>query len=127
MSDTSFSGALDTLKEHLVGYDDGVEQFKLALLTGQHVLLVGRPGRGKSYPGRLFINCVRGAHIFRTQITAYTMPDHLVGAPIPHTYLEEGTAGLQYGQRHPQLRSRHAGRVQRRAGRACPQPEHHSV
>ena len=90
MSDTTFSGALDTLKEHLVGYDDGVEQYKLALLTGQHVLLVGRPGRGKSYPGRLFINCVRGAHIFRTQITAYTMPDHLVGAPIPHTYLEEG-------------------------------------
>ena len=90
MSDTTFSGALDTLKEHLVGYDDGVEQFKLALLTAQHVLLVGRPGRGKSYPGRLFVNCVRGAHIFRTQITAYTMPDHLVGAPIPHTYLEEG-------------------------------------
>ncbi len=90
MSETSFSGALDTLKEHLVGYDDGVEQYKLALLTGQHMLLVGRPGRGKSYPGRLFINCVRGAHIFRTQITAYTMPDHLVGAPIPHTYLEEG-------------------------------------
>ena len=28
--------------------------------------------------------------VFRTQITAYTMPDHLVGAPIPHTYLEEG-------------------------------------
>lgn len=90
MSETSFSGALDTLKEHLVGYDDGVEQYKLALLTGQHMLLVGRPGRGKSYPGRLFINSVRGARIFRTQITAYTMPDHLVGAPIPHTYLEEG-------------------------------------
>ena len=33
---------------------------------------------------------VRGARVFRTQITAYTMPDHLVGAPIPHTYLEEG-------------------------------------
>lgn len=90
MSDTSFSNALDTLKEHLVGYDDGVEQFKLALLTGQHMLLVGRPGRGKSYPARLFIGCVTGARIFRTQITAYTMPDHLVGAPIPHTYLEEG-------------------------------------
>jgi hypothetical protein len=90
MSDTSFSNALDTLKEHLVGYDDGVEQYKLALLTGQHMLLVGRPGRGKSYPGRLFIGAVRNARVFRTQITAYTMPDHLVGAPIPHTYLEEG-------------------------------------
>ncbi len=90
MGDTSFSGALDTLKEHLVGYDDGVEQFKLALLTGQHMLLVGRPGRGKSYPGRMFINSVNRARVFRTQITAYTMPDHLVGAPIPHTYLEEG-------------------------------------
>lgn len=90
MSDTSFSDALDTLKEHLVGYDDGVEQFKLALLTSQHMLLVGRPGRGKSYPGRLFIGAIRNARVFRTQITAYTMPDHLVGAPIPHTYLEEG-------------------------------------
>lgn len=90
MSDTSFSTALDTLKEHLVGYDDGVEQFKLALLTGQHMLLVGKPGRGKSYPARLFIGAVRGAKLFRTQITAYTMPDHLVGAPVPHTYLEEG-------------------------------------
>ena len=90
MSDTSFSNSLDTLKEHLVGYDDGVEQFKLALLTGQHMLLVGRPGRGKSYPARLFIGAIRNARVFRTQITAYTMPDHLVGAPIPHTYLEEG-------------------------------------
>jgi hypothetical protein len=90
MSDTSFSNALDTLKEHLVGYDEGVEQFKLALLTGQHMLLVGRPGRGKSYPARMFLGAVRNARIFRTQITAYTMPDHLVGAPIPHTYLEEG-------------------------------------
>ena len=90
MSDISFSSALDTLKEHLIGYDDGVEQFKLALLTGQHVLLVGRPGRGKSYPSRMFLGAVRGAKIFRTQITAYTMPDHLVGAPIPQTYLEQG-------------------------------------
>jgi len=90
VSDTSFSTALDTLKEHLVGYDEGVEQFKLALLTGQHMLLVGRPGRGKSYPARLFLGAVQGARVFRTQITAYTMPDHLVGAPIPHTYLEEG-------------------------------------
>ena len=90
MSDTSFSQSLDQLKEHLVGYDDGVEQFKLALLTGQHMLLVGRPGRGKSYPARLFIGSVQHSRVFRTQITAYTMPDHLVGAPIPHTYLEEG-------------------------------------
>lgn len=87
---SAFSDALDTLKEHLVGYDDGVEQFKLALLTGQHMLLVGKPGRGKSYPSRLFLGAVRSARLFRTQITAYTMPDHLVGAPIPHTYLEEG-------------------------------------
>ena len=90
MSQTDFSDALDTLKEHLVGYDDGVEQFKLALLTGQHMLLVGKPGRGKSYPARLFVGAVKSARLFRTQITAYTMPDHLVGAPIPHTYLEEG-------------------------------------
>ncbi len=90
MSDTTFSAALDTLKEHLIGYDDGVEQFKLALITGQHILLVGKPGRGKSYPSRMFLGAVRNARIFRTQITAYTMPDHLVGAPIPQTYLEQG-------------------------------------
>lgn len=90
MSDTSFSQALDTLKENLVGYDDGIEQFKLALVTRQHLLLVGKPGRGKSYPARLFMGAVQHARIFRTQITAYTMPDHLVGAPIPHTYLHEG-------------------------------------
>ena len=90
MSDTDFSNALDTLKEHLVGYDDGIEQFKLALLTGQHILLVGKPGRGKSYPARLFVCAITSARVFRTQITAYTMPDQLVGAPIPHTYLEEG-------------------------------------
>jgi hypothetical protein len=54
------------------------------------MLLVGKPGRGKSYPARLFTGAVRNARIFRTQITAYTMPDHLVGSPIPHTYLEEG-------------------------------------
>ena len=90
MRDSSFSTALDTLKEHLVGYDEGVEQFKLALLTGRHMLLVGRTGRGKSYPARLFLGAVRNARLFRTQITAYTMPDHLVGSPIPETYLREG-------------------------------------
>lgn len=90
MSEPSFSVTLDTLKEHLVGYDEGIEQFKLALLTRQHMLLVGRPGRGKSYPARLFAGSIINARVFRTQITAYTMPDHLVGAPIPHTYLEEG-------------------------------------
>lgn len=90
MSDISFSTALDTLKEHLVGYDDCIDQFKLALLTGQHMLLVGKPGRGKSYPARLFVGAIRNARVFRTQITAYTMPDHLVGAPIPSTYLQEG-------------------------------------
>ena len=90
MSDTDFSNTLDALKEHLVGYDEGIEQFKLALLTGQHLLLVGKPGRGKSYPARLFVGAITSARVFRTQITAYTMPDQLVGAPIPHTYLEEG-------------------------------------
>ncbi|HZT40743.1 MAG TPA: AAA family ATPase [Chthonomonadaceae bacterium] len=90
MSESGFSTALDTLKEHLVGYDAGIEQFKLALLTGRHQLLVGRPGRGKSYPARLFLGAIRGARVFRTQITAYTLPDHLVGAPIPQIYLHEG-------------------------------------
>jgi hypothetical protein len=90
MSETAFSTALDTLKEHLVGYEEGIEQFKLALLTGQHLLLVGRPGRGKSYPARLFLGAVQQARLFRTQITAYTLPDHLVGAPIPNIYLAEG-------------------------------------
>ena len=33
MSRSPFPQSLDTLKEHLVGYDEGVEQFKLALLT----------------------------------------------------------------------------------------------
>lgn len=90
MAGSSFSNTLDTLKEHLVGYDEGVEQFKLALLTGRHLLLVGKPGRGKSYPARLFLGAVRSARVFRTQITAYTLPDHLVGAPIPQIYLAEG-------------------------------------
>lgn len=90
MTGKEFSRALDELTHYLVGYEDFITQFKLALLTRNHILLHGETGSGKSYACRVALGAIKGAEVFRTQVSAFTVPDHLIGAQIPEAYLQRG-------------------------------------
>ncbi len=78
------------LRTYLVGYDDALVQAALALLTRNHMFLVGPTGQGKSTFLTLVSELFDGAVIFRPQLSAFTIPDHLIGPPIPSVYRREG-------------------------------------
>jgi MoxR-like ATPase len=90
MTGKAFNEAFDELTRYLVGYEDLVMQLKLAFLTRNHVLINGRTGAGKSYAARTALGLISDAKVFRTQVSAFTIPDHLVGAMIPDKYLTSG-------------------------------------
>jgi MoxR-like ATPase len=78
------------LRTFLVGYEDALTQAALALLTRNHLFLVGPTGQGKSTFLSLLSELFDGAAIFRPQLSAFTIPDHLIGPPIPSVYRREG-------------------------------------
>ncbi len=82
--------AIYGLRTFLVGYDDALIQAALALLTRNHMFLVGHTGQGKSTFLTLLSELFDGAVIFRPQLSAFTIPDHLIGPPIPSVYRREG-------------------------------------
>lgn len=82
--------AIYGLRTFLVGYDDALIQAALALLTRNHMFLVGPTGQGKSTFLTLLSELFDGAAIFRPQLSAFTIPDHLIGPPIPSVYRREG-------------------------------------
>jgi MoxR-like ATPase len=90
MTGKEFNEAFDELSRYLVGYDDMIMQLKLAFLTRSHLLINGRTGAGKSYAARTALGLISGASVFRTQVSAFSIPDHLIGAMIPEKYLSSG-------------------------------------
>jgi len=54
------------------------------------MFLVGPTGQGKSTFITLLSELFDGAAIFRPQLSAFTIPDHLIGPPIPSVYRREG-------------------------------------
>lgn len=82
--------AIFGLRTFLVEYDDALVQAALALLTRNHMFLVGPTGQGKSTFLSLLSELFDGAAIFRPQLSAFTIPDHLIGPPIPSVYRREG-------------------------------------
>ena len=90
MTGKELSVAFDGLSRYLVGYEELIAQLKLAFLTRNHALIYGRTGAGKSYAARVTLGALTGAEVFRTQMTAFTLPDHLIGAMVPERYLSTG-------------------------------------
>jgi MoxR-like ATPase len=82
--------AIFGLRTFLVEYDEALVQAALALLTRNHMFLVGPSGQGKSTFLTLLSELFDGAAIFRPQLSAFTIPDHLIGPPIPSVYRREG-------------------------------------
>src|SRR2546428_835898 len=56
-----------------------IEGLILALLSRQHILLVGPKGAAKSMMIRMLANSIQGARYFERLLTRFTLPDELFG------------------------------------------------
>ena len=68
------------IAKHVIGREQIVRQTFIALLTGEHQLLISRTGMAKSLLARQIFACFEGATIFEKQLTKDTMPENLFGA-----------------------------------------------
>jgi len=68
------------ISKHVIGREQTVLQAFIALLTGEHQLLISRTGMAKSLLARQIFACFEGATIFEKQLTKDTMPENLFGA-----------------------------------------------
>lgn len=80
----SISGAINEcirfVAKHVIGREQVVRQTFIALLTGEHQLLISRTGMAKSLLARQIFSCFEGAQVFEKQLTKDTMPENLFGA-----------------------------------------------
>src|SRR5436309_3110421 len=56
-----------------------IEGLSLAVLSRQHILLVGPKGAAKSMMIRMLAGSIQGAHYFERLLTRFTLPDELFG------------------------------------------------
>jgi MoxR-like ATPase len=80
---------LQPLKDRFVGRDEVVDLIALALVSGEHLFLLGPPGTAKSLVIRQFAQAVRGSY-FEYMLTRFSEPNEIFG-PIDIARLREGT------------------------------------
>lgn len=83
---------LKELKEQMsnafIDRDEVIESLVLALLSGEHVVILGPPGTGKSDLVRAFCSAIGGNH-FQALLTRFSKPDEVVG-PVDIQELSNG-------------------------------------
>ena len=67
------------MESRLFERHDEIEGLLLALLSRQHLLLVGPKGAAKSMMIRMLANSIQGARYFERLLTRFTLPDELFG------------------------------------------------
>ena len=78
----------EKLKEPFVGREEEARAIVLALLTREHVVLIGEPGTAKSAMARRLAELIN-ARFFKYLLTKYTEPSELLG-PLDLKALREG-------------------------------------
>ncbi|NOZ88429.1 MAG: MoxR family ATPase [Crenarchaeota archaeon] len=78
----------EKLKEPFVGREEEARAILLALLTREHVVLIGEPGTAKSAMARRLAELIN-ARFFKYLLTKYTEPSELFG-PLDLRALKEG-------------------------------------
>lgn len=79
---------IDQLSEGLVERDLEVRLALLAMLSGEHILLIGPPGTAKSEVARRLVMAVGEGQIFERLLTRFSVPEDLFG-PLSLKALEE--------------------------------------
>ncbi|QDV35067.1 AAA family ATPase [Tautonia plasticadhaerens] len=79
---------IDPLKRRFVGRDEVVDLIALAVVSGEHLFLLGPPGTAKSAVIRGFAEAVQGRY-FEYLLTRFSEPNELFG-PIDLVRLREG-------------------------------------
>src|ERR1700756_5307240 len=77
------------LKERFVGRDEVIDLIALALVSGEHLFLLGPPGTAKSALIREFARAVKGRY-FEYMLTRFSEPNEIFG-PIDIARLREGS------------------------------------
>ncbi len=78
-----------TLEEYFLGKSEVVRLMLIAVVAGEHMLLIGPPGTAKSALVRMFAKLV-DARYFEYLLTRFTEPNEIFG-PIDITAFREGT------------------------------------
>lgn len=74
-----FQALQSEMEAHLFERRDELEGLLLALLSRQHLLLIGPKGAAKSLMIRLLVGSIEGAKYFERLLTRFTLPDELFG------------------------------------------------
>jgi MoxR-like ATPase len=72
-------GLAGDLRAAMVGRDEEIEGLLAAAIAGEHVLLLGPKGTGKSLLARLFAKAFTGAQYFEVLLTRYSVPEEVFG------------------------------------------------
>ncbi len=89
MTQAKLQQVREALKERFIERDVIVDGMLVALLSRQHVLLLGPPGTAKSMLARQVCSAVDGAMYFEWLLTKFSTPEELFG-PVSLRALEEG-------------------------------------
>jgi MoxR-like ATPase len=76
---SKFQGLQHEMEGHLFERHEELEGLLLALLSRQHLLLVGPKGAAKSLMIRMLTSAIEGARYFERLLTRFTLPDELFG------------------------------------------------
>ncbi len=74
------TGIRNELKASYLERDEVIDGTLIALLTGNHMLLIGPPGTAKSQLVSEVCNKIKGAQYFQWLLTKFTAPEELFGA-----------------------------------------------
>lgn len=77
----------NALKDMFVERESVIDGMLVAWLAGEHVLMLGPPGTGKSALARAFSEAVAGGNFFQWLLTKFSTPEELFG-PISFTGLK---------------------------------------
>jgi len=82
---------LADVSERMVNRQVIVNQMGLAMLAGQHILLKGPPGIGKSMLASLVLGGIKGASVFKLQLARDMSPDYVFGPMDLQKYRTQAT------------------------------------